>query len=81
VFTAAFDAGLGWLVVLAAINTVASVFYYLRWITPVLRTGQAPEAPDRPATVTAYVAAPASVAVGLLAGPALSLMSAGLLTP
>ncbi|MGH3949686.1 MAG: NADH-quinone oxidoreductase subunit N, partial [Pseudonocardiaceae bacterium] len=36
VFTAAFDAGLGWLVVLAAVNTVASVFYYLRWIAPAM---------------------------------------------
>ncbi|MFL6121532.1 proton-conducting transporter membrane subunit [Actinophytocola sp.] len=30
VFTAALDARLGWLAVIAAINTVASVFYYLR---------------------------------------------------
>ena len=72
VFTAAFDAGLGWLVVVAAVNTVASVFYYLRWVTPMLRTGQEPAAPDRAATVTAYVAAPVSVAVGLLAGPILT---------
>lgn len=34
VFTAAWDGGLAWLVVLAAINTVASLFYYLRWIAP-----------------------------------------------
>lgn len=34
IFTAAWDAGLAWLVVLAAINTVASLFYYLRWIAP-----------------------------------------------
>ncbi|WP_216216755.1 NADH-quinone oxidoreductase subunit N [Amycolatopsis aidingensis] len=32
VFAAGLDAGLGWLVVLAVLNTVASVFYYLRWI-------------------------------------------------
>jgi len=35
VFTAAGQAGLGWLVVVAAINTVASLFYYLRWTAPV----------------------------------------------
>ncbi|WP_138757726.1 NADH-quinone oxidoreductase subunit N [Modestobacter altitudinis] len=34
VFSAAWDGGLAWLVVVAAINTVASLFYYLRWITP-----------------------------------------------
>lgn len=79
VFTAAFDTGLGWLVVVAAINTVASVFYYLRWITPMLRSGERFTEPDRPATVTAYVAAPVSVAVGLLAGPALALVDGGLL--
>jgi NADH-quinone oxidoreductase subunit N len=31
-FTAALDANIAWLVVLAAVNSVASVFYYLRWI-------------------------------------------------
>ncbi len=34
VFTAAWDGGLAWLVVVAAANTVASLFYYLRWIIP-----------------------------------------------
>ncbi|MBY3554781.1 NADH-quinone oxidoreductase subunit N [Modestobacter lapidis] len=34
VFAAAWDGGLAWLVVVAAINTVASLFYYLRWIAP-----------------------------------------------
>lgn len=71
VFTATFDAGLGWLVVVAAINTVASVFYYLRWIAPAMRTGPTLDI-DRPAAVTAYVAAPVSVAVGVLAGPVLA---------
>lgn len=31
-FAAAFDGGMAWLAVLAAVNTVASLFYYLRWI-------------------------------------------------
>lgn len=79
VFTATLDAGLGWLVVVAAVNTVASVFYYLRWIAPAMRTSVEFATPDRPALVTAYVAAPASVAVGLLAGPALALADNGLL--
>lgn len=37
VFTAAWDAGYGWLVVVAAVNSVVSVFYYLRWINAALR--------------------------------------------
>jgi NADH-quinone oxidoreductase subunit N len=43
VFSAAWDGGLAWLVVIAAINTVASLFYYLRWIA----AGAQPD-PDRP---------------------------------
>ncbi len=39
-FTAALDAGLGWLVVLALINSVASVFYYLRWIYRLFQPGR-----------------------------------------
>jgi NADH-quinone oxidoreductase subunit N len=34
VFAATWDGALVWLVVLAAVNTVASLFYYLRWIAP-----------------------------------------------
>ncbi|MFW6204949.1 MAG: NADH-quinone oxidoreductase subunit N [Actinomycetota bacterium] len=34
VFTAALDGGLAWLVVVAVANTVASLFYYLRWLSP-----------------------------------------------
>lgn len=37
VFAAALEGGFAWLVVLAAINTVASLFYYLRWIAPAFR--------------------------------------------
>lgn len=38
-FSAAFDGGYAWLAVLAAVNTVASLFYYLRWIVPTVRPG------------------------------------------
>lgn len=80
VFTAALDAGLGWLVVLAAVNTVASVFYYLRWIAPAMRAEPAPgDEAERWASVTAYVAAPASIALGPLAGLVLSALDGGLL--
>jgi NADH-quinone oxidoreductase subunit N len=34
VFTAPIDGGYGWLAVLAVVNTVASLFYYLRWLAP-----------------------------------------------
>ncbi|GGM08023.1 NADH-quinone oxidoreductase subunit N [Nakamurella endophytica] len=33
-FTAAWDGGLAWLVIVAAVNTVASLFYFLRWLAP-----------------------------------------------
>lgn len=80
VFTAAFDAGLGWLAVLAAVNTVASLFYYLRWIAPALRSGSG--SIDRPgtwATATAYAAAPLSIATGVLAGPLLAALQGDIL--
>lgn len=34
VFSATWDGGLQWLVVVAAVNTVASLYYYLRWLAP-----------------------------------------------
>lgn len=37
IFTATADGNLFWLVVVGAINTVASLFYYLRWIAPAAR--------------------------------------------
>jgi NADH-quinone oxidoreductase subunit N len=58
VFTAAVD---GWLAVLAVVNTVASVFYYLRWLAPAFHSidEHAPSPVLEPAgsrsAVTAYV--------------------------
>lgn len=67
VFTATADGGLFWLVVVAAVNTVASLFYYLRWIAPAFG---APD-DDTPAhavarvpAVTLHVCAAASMALG-----------------
>ncbi|OEV04244.1 NADH-quinone oxidoreductase subunit N [Streptomyces oceani] len=48
VFTAAVDGGLAWLVVVAAVNTVASLFYYLRWIAPCFHPAGSADS-DRPA--------------------------------
>ena len=42
VFSAAWDGGFAWLVVVAAVNTVASLFYYLRWIAPAAGTAVLP---------------------------------------
>jgi len=77
VFTAAGQAGLGWLVVVAAINTVASLFYYLRWIAPALRrpepTTTSPLATAQPwASIAALAVAAVSVVLGPLAGLVLS---------
>jgi NADH-quinone oxidoreductase subunit N len=81
VFTAAVDAGLAWLAVVAVVNTVASVFYYLRWITPVVRRpdpaqdGAALLEPSgRWAAVSAYSAAVASLLLGVLSGPVLAVL-------
>lgn len=76
VFSAAFDGGYAWLAVVAAINTVASLFYYLRWIAPTVSAGQEGKAPSvvRTASVTAYGAAACSVALGLAGGPVLALL-------
>jgi len=79
VFTAVAQAGYGWLVVVAAVNTVASLFYYLRWIAPVFRgdgaAGHAPVA-ARSGAVAVFAAA-ASVLLGLGAGLVLAAAQPG----
>ncbi|HXV93515.1 MAG TPA: proton-conducting transporter membrane subunit, partial [Pseudonocardia sp.] len=80
VFTATIDGGFGWLAVLAVGNTVASVFYYLRWIAPAFREPEQVPAPAlQPAgtwsAVTAYAAAAAAVLLGVLGGVLLPLLS------
>jgi NADH-quinone oxidoreductase subunit N len=79
VFTAAVDGGFAWLAVLAVVNTVASVFYYLRWIAPVFGAtgpGAAPLPEGRWAAGTAYVCAALAVGFGLLGGVVLPLLAA-----
>lgn len=79
VFAAALDGGFGWLVAVAAVNTVASLFYYLRWLVPAFshtRGSQAAPLPARPiALVCAVAAAAASVLLGLGSGAVLALLS------
>lgn len=84
VFSATADGGCGWLVVVAAINTVISLFYYLRWVGPMFREVDAavvaadelsaPERwkPEPWGSAAALTAAAGSVVVGLGAGVVLA---------
>ena len=76
VFGAALDGGFGWLVAVAAVNTVASLFYYLRWLAPAFaREGAGHAAPPqvrRLAGACAVTAAAASVLLGLASGAVLA---------
>jgi NADH-quinone oxidoreductase subunit N len=72
VFTAAVDGGMAWLTILAIVNTVASLFYYLRWIAPLFATPAPTAGPlenhglrRRWATVAAGAAATATLIIGV----------------
>lgn len=80
VFSAAFDGGYAWLTILAAINTVASLFYYLRWIAPTVsgRPDRAVNPGSGAATAVACLAAAASVALGVLGNPLLEVLDSPL---
>lgn len=72
IFTATIDGGYAWLAGLAIVNTVASLFYYLRWIAPAFL-----QQPDEqragtlaPAGRWSALAAYAAGAISLLLGPA-----------
>lgn len=76
--TAAWDGGLAWLAVVVLVNSLISLFYYLRWIIPVF---QRPESetgarPENWSTVTAVLAASLSLALGIAAGPVWELLAA-----
>ena len=79
VFTAAVEGGLGWLAVLAVVNTVASVFYYLRWIAPAFRDADVDRAAAPPISLssarTAYLASVVSLGLGLGGGVLLPLLA------
>jgi NADH-quinone oxidoreductase subunit N len=80
VFTATWQGGQSWLVVVAAVNTVASLYYYLRWLAPSFSVERPPRhpagRPQRPAAWSAHgaaatsavTAATVSVLLGLGAG-------------
>jgi NADH-quinone oxidoreductase subunit N len=79
VFSATVDGGYTWLAALAVANTVASLFYYLRWLGPLFR----PVPDDLPArthlvlgrwsATAAYTAGGASLALGIAGGAAIPL--------
>ncbi len=84
VATAAWEGGQAWLAVALVVNTLVSLGYYLRWIAPVYRPGEALErtaegafAPRPWAAGAAVVAGAASIGLGLLAGAALRLAGGG----
>jgi NADH-quinone oxidoreductase subunit N len=86
VFTAAINGHYGWLAVLAVVNTIASLFYYLRWLIPALMRGPADStaAALRPAgswsAITAYSAGAASLALGIAGGAVLPLLTGRLIS-
>ncbi|QFY09753.1 NADH-quinone oxidoreductase subunit N [Nonomuraea phyllanthi] len=82
VFSAAIDGGYTWLAALAVTNTVASLFYYLRWLAPVFwsTAGDTPaDAAGRWSAAVAYIAGAGSLALGIAGGAALPLTTGPLL--
>ncbi|MEU5837386.1 NADH-quinone oxidoreductase subunit N [Streptomyces diacarni] len=85
VFQAAVEGGYTWLAALAVANTVASLFYYLRWLAPLFRPAphEQPSAAHRTAgrgpVATACAAATASLLLGLAGGTLLPLTTGPLL--
>ena len=75
-FTAAADGGFAWLMVLAAANSVASLFYYLRWLAPAARGAARPHA-RRGQTPTKLATAPMIAALGTAAGSVAAGIGAG----
>ncbi|MGW7367756.1 NADH-quinone oxidoreductase subunit N [Streptomyces sp. NPDC054841] len=82
VFSAAVDAGLGWLAVVMGINVVIALYYYLQWTALLFRAPEgAPEAAAEgaaerhraPALVTATIALTGAVGIVLSAWPQLVL--------
>ena len=72
-FGAALDGRYTWLAVVAAVNSVASVFYYLRWILPMFGPDTAAAvAPARAAGMIAVGTAVATLVLGIGSGVVLT---------
>ncbi|MFE1796100.1 NADH-quinone oxidoreductase subunit N [Streptomyces sp. NPDC059517] len=74
VFSAAVEAGLGWLAVVMAVNVVIALFYYLQWTTLLFRAPEGETESHRvPAPLTAAIALTAVLGVALSGAPQLIL--------
>jgi NADH-quinone oxidoreductase subunit N len=74
VFSAAVDAGLGWLAVVMAVNVVIALFYYLQWTTLLFRAPEGEPGKHRvPAPLTAAIALAAVLGIALSGAPQLAL--------
>lgn len=66
VATAAWDGGAAWLTVAVLLNSVVSLFYYLRWIAPLIHAGGSPTPVLLSGYRSALAAAAFSLAIGVL---------------
>jgi NADH-quinone oxidoreductase subunit N len=74
VFSAAVDAGLGWLAVVMAVNVVIALYYYLQWTALLFRARDGETQRHRvPAPLTAAIALTAAVGIALSGAPQLIL--------
>ncbi|MFJ2906030.1 NADH-quinone oxidoreductase subunit N [Streptomyces sp. NPDC087212] len=74
VFSAAVDAGLGWLAVVMAVNVVIALFYYLRWTALLFSIPEGEPHKHRfPAPLTAALALTGAVGIALSGAPQLIL--------
>ncbi|MFE7231208.1 NADH-quinone oxidoreductase subunit N [Streptomyces sp. NPDC001231] len=78
VFSAAVDAGLGWLAVVMAVNVVIALFYYLQWTTLLFRAPEGEPVRHRvPVPLTAALALTGVLGAALSGAPQLVLRFAG----
>lgn len=82
-FLVAIEAGLGWLAVVAAINTVVSIFYYARVLAPVYFTASAGRMATLGRLVIPIAAATAGILVvtGIVAQPLVATLAAAVPVP
>ncbi|MFH8802512.1 NADH-quinone oxidoreductase subunit N [Streptomyces sp. NPDC017936] len=74
VFSAAVDAGLGWLAVVMAVNVVIALYYYLQWTAQLFRSPEGEPVEHRvPAPLTAALALTAVLGLALSGAPQLVL--------
>ncbi|MEU6990010.1 NADH-quinone oxidoreductase subunit N [Streptomyces sp. NPDC046465] len=74
VFSAAVDAGLGWLAVVMAVNVVIALYYYLQWTALLFRAPEGEPVRHRvPAPLTVAIALTAVLGIALSGAPQLIL--------